>query len=167
MLNRIELEFPKVEIHSAVTSDKQSHYWYGGEMATIKTSGYTFCIEAIGDVYANLYEMCEDDPEGWAYLKRIKDKSNQGMLGYEVEDYFENDRELYQAMNQEHETYWLDLSDGNWWECFMIDPTGQWHDLMWALDSSLLNEAIEEVLDALKDGLEVQDKFLQLKMFAN
>ena len=44
-------------IMNIIDHDHQCHYWYGGEVATIKHhKGYTFHIEALGDVRCYLLD---------------------------------------------------------------------------------------------------------------
>ena len=61
--------------------------------------------------------------------------------------YLKNDEELYAAIDNGD----LIFDYNNWWECFIIDPQGNWHDLMWDLDASYLDEAIEEVKSGLDE----------------
>lgn len=153
-LNRL----PEIHIDADVLPHQQAHYWYGGEMATIKFNGYIFCLEALGDVYARLYQRSDlNEP-----LEHIGDKHNHGALGNTLRHYIETDAELEQLIEGTHPTYTLELEDNNWWECFVIDPDGVWYDLMWNLDSTLLSEAIEEVLIGLVEGVHVNDVFVQV-----
>ena len=130
----------KVAITDFIDNDHRSHYWYGGECARIEYKGYVALIKAIGDVYA------EYAPNG-EYETHVKDKNNNGcfysIMGY----YFKNDNELYEALNNGD----LIVDNNNWWECFIVDPQGNWHDLMWALDADYIDEAIEEVSANLDD----------------
>ena len=153
------------QIDSTVTPEKQAHYWYGGEMATIEAGGYKFHIEAIGDVYADLFKPSSltDEALDWDNcIEHIKDKRNGGAFGEIISYYIKNDEELAKLMDDGHPVYRLKLDYANWWECSVTDPEGSWHDLMWNLDATGLNDAIEEVLEALQDGLEIDNVVLQL-----
>ena len=130
----------KVTITDFIDNDHRSHYWYGGECAQIEHNGYTALIEAIGDVYA------EYIPNG-EYVTHVKDKNNTGFFYTEMNYYLENDENLYKAINNGDLTF----DYNNWWECSIIDPQGNWHDLMWVLDDDYLNEAIETVKASLND----------------
>lgn len=129
-----------VKIIDLIDDDHQSHYWYGGKCAEIKYKGYTFSIEATGDVY-------------WDYTKdgdtseTFKDKSNSGRFYGEMGYYFKNDNELYKAIEDGE----LIFDYNNWWECFVYDKQGNFHDLMWDLDAWSLKEAIDEVKDRLDE----------------
>lgn len=135
-----------VSISDFIDNDHQSHYWYGGECARIEHNGYVAIIEANGDIYA------EYAPNG-EYKTHIKDKNNAGEFYNEMHYYFKNDDELYAAIDNGDLTF----DYNNWWECFIIDPQGNWHDLMWDLDASCLDEAIEEV----KSGLDEMIKYIE------
>ena len=136
----------KVTITDFINKNHRSHYWYGGECARIEHNGYTALIEAVGDVYAEYYENGE-------YQTRVKDKNNGGWFYHEMNCYIKNDEDLYKAINNGD----LIIDYNNWWECFIVDPQGNWHDLMWALDADYLDEAIEEVKANLDDV--IQDYF--------
>lgn len=130
----------KTIITDLIDNDHRSHYWYGGQCAKIEHNGYIASIEAIGDVYVEYYENGE-------YETRVKDKSNGGWFWHEISCYIKNDEELYKAIQNED----LIFDYNNWWECFIIDPQGNFYDLMWALDSDYLDDAIKEVEENLED----------------
>lgn len=136
----------KVTITDFIDNDHCSHYWYGGECARIDYKGYTALIAAIGDVYA------EYAPNG-DYKTHIKDKNNAGVFYHEMSQYIKDDSELYAAIESED----LIIDNNNWWECSIIDPQGNWHDLMWCLDADYLDEAIEEA----KDGLDRMIQYIE------
>lgn len=132
----------KVTIMDYIDDEHKSHYWYGGQCAKIEYKGYIFSIEAIGDVY------CDYVKDG-RVLEYIKDKNNAGVFYNEMNYHLKNDNELYEAIDKEE----LIFDHNNWWECFVIDPSGEFHDLMWDLDSSYLDEAIEEVKERLDETI--------------
>ena len=136
----------QITIKERVDNEHLSHYWYGGCCATIEYNGYTACIEANGDIYADYYENGE-------FVKRYKDKANTGQFYNEFCCDIKNDTELYEAIREDR----LRFDYNNWWECFIIDPQGNFHDLMWVLDSDYLDDAIEEA----KEGLEEMIKYIE------
>lgn len=138
----------KISITDVIDNEHQSHYWYGGECVRIEYKGYTALIEAIGDV--NAVYVPNNETEVY-----VKDKNNAGVFYSEMRGYLKNDTELYKAIENEE----LIFENNNWWEAFIIDPKGIRHDLMWALDASYLNEAIEEV----KEGFEEMIKYIEEK----
>ena len=135
-----------VSISDFIDNDHQSHYWYGGEGARIEHNGYTAIIEANGDIYA------EYAPNG-EYVTRVKDKSNSGSFYNEMNYYLKNDKDLYEAIENGD----LIIDNNNWWECFIVDRQGNFHDLMWALDADTITEAIEEV----KAGFDEMIKYIE------
>ena len=135
MNNKIE-----VKITDFIDEQHQAHYWYGGQCAVIKYKGYTFSIEAIGDVYWYTNKNGEVS-ECW------KDKNNSGRFYSEMYDEYTNDTELYDAI----ESGELVFDHNNWWECFIYDKDGEFHDLMWDLDSIRLDDAIDEVKTRLDE----------------
>lgn len=124
----------KVTIKDSIDNEHRSHYWYGGQCATIEHKGYIASIEAIGDIYV------EYAPNG-EYKYHVKDKANAGWLYGELRNDIKNDKELYDAIDNGD----LIVDNNNWWECFIYDPQGNFHDLMWALDADYLDDAIREV----------------------
>ena len=136
----------KVTIKDRIDNEHRSHYWYGGQCATIEHNGYIASIEANGDIYADYYENGE-------YVKRYKDKCNTGQFYNEFCCDIKNDVELYKAIDEGN----LRFDFNNWWECFITDPQGNFHDLMWVLDADYLDDAIREV----KFNLEEMIKWIE------
>lgn len=136
----------KVKIIDFIDKDHRSHYWYGGQCATIEHNGYTASIEAIGDVYA------EYAPKG-EYKFHVKDKNNAGWFYHEMHNDIKSDQELYHAIQNGD----LVIDNNNWWECFIYDKDGKFHDLMWALDDDYIDDAIETV----KEELDRMIKYLE------
>ena len=130
----------EVKITDYIDDQHKSHYWYGGQCAVIKYKGYTFSIEAVGDVYW----YCKKDGD---ISDCYKDKNNSGRFYGEMSYLYKNDDELYEAIDKGE----LVFDYNNWWECFVYDKDGEFHDLMWDLDASYLGEAIEEVKEQLDD----------------
>ena len=130
----------EVTITHFIDENHRSHYWYGGECAKIEHKGYVAIIEACGDVYA------EYAPNG-EYKYHVKDKNNTGYFYHEMSTDIKDDDELYNAIDSGD----LIIDNNNWWECFIYDRNGNWHDLMWALDASYLDEAIQEVQAGLDE----------------
>lgn len=138
----------KVTITDFIDHDHRSHYWYGGECARVEYNGYTAIIEANGNVYA------EYAPNG-EYKCRVKDKNRAGVFYSEMSSYIKNDETLYKAIEDRD----LLFDHNNWWECFIVDPQGNFHDLMWALDDDYLEDAIESV----KVSFDEMIKFIEEK----
>lgn len=139
----------KVTITDYIDDEHKSHYWYGGQCAKIEYKDYIFSIEAIGDVY------CDYVKDG-RVLEYIKDKNNAGIFYNEMCGYLKNDQELYDAIDNDE----LIFDNNNWWECFVIDPQGNFHDLMWDLDASYLDEAIQEIKEQLDEMIKYIEEVL-------
>lgn len=148
----------EIAVSKYVMDNRKSHFWYGGDAAKIEIGECKLFIEATGDVFANLYD--KKDPENW--LECIGDKYNQGVFGEVIQHYIDNDKELEQLLNDEHPLYTLDLINNNWWECF-VEYSNRHYDLMWNLEATYLDEAIEEVLTGLEEGVEVGEVIVQLE----
>ena len=119
-----------------IEEQRALHYWYGGKVAKIKHKGFTFSIEAVGDVIGRLYD--ENDNE----IAYIKDKNNGGYFENEMQYYIKDDTILLDLLDKNK----LVFDYNNWWECFVIDDKGNFHDLMWVLDSTHVYGAIDEVM---------------------
>jgi len=132
-----------------IQDKKALHYWYGGQVAVIKHKGFTFSIEAIGDIYATLYD---ENKEEIAY---VKDKYNGGWFDNEMFNYIKDDNMLLDLLDRQK----LVFDNNNWWECFVIDDKSNFHDLMWDLDSMNIYDAIDEV----KEQIEKMIEYLEIK----
>jgi len=139
------------EIHftDQISLRRLSSLWYGGNVAEVKYKGYIFHIDAIGDVYADLYHVHDD-----RHLCYVKDKNNNGNFGSEMLSYFRSDKTLYEALGEAPHKYHLKMQDNNWWECFVTDPQEDFHDLMWALDDDNLFDAIGNVLKSMDEMID-------------
>ena len=118
--------------------------WYGGNVLDVVYKSYTFHIEAAGDVYADLYMT-----QGGKHLCYVKDKNNGACFCSVMSPFMRSDRTLFDSMCDNPKSYRLELQHNNWWECFVTDAHGVFHDLMWALDADDLFGAVAEVLDGL------------------
>ena len=137
----------KVTIVDSLGKDRQASYWYGGRCATINYKGYIASIEAVGDVYWSY------DGDDECCSETFKDKNNAGRFYNEMHHIFANDTELFDAI----ESGKLQFDYNNWWECFIYDKKGVFHDMMWDLDAIRLDDAIEEV----KVGLDEMIKYIE------
>lgn len=128
----------------------RKHYhvlWYGGLVTSLYYKDWRFELHALGDVYADLYE-------NGRHIHYVKDKANAGSFRKEMQAYFKSDDSMLAALHCTHTKYQLTLDHNNWWECFVIDPEGGFHDLMWALDSDDIFEAIWEIIDGMEETIE-------------
>lgn len=121
---------------------RYSSLWYGGNIVNISYKGWSFHIDACGDVCADLYR--KNDPE--TTVLSVTDKYNAGRFGRKLRHFFRTDRTLNAALCHRHPRYTLVANNTNWWECVATDPDGRFHDLMWVLDSDHILAGIAEVL---------------------
>lgn len=117
-----------------------SSLWYGGDVAEIKYKGYTFMVAALGDIVAELLDGNGDQ------LAYVKDKYNSGRFYDDMGYYVRNDKMLKRLT--ENRLYFF---DNNWWECYVILPTGEYVDLMWWLDADAVDDAVREVIESMDD----------------
>lgn len=143
-------ESVSVVFQDKIEAHRYSSLWYGGKVVVIWYKQYQFLLEATGDVYANLLDQADDNRS----LFYVKDKNNRGLIANELLPYIKTDKELYAAMNGTHKRYFLELDYSNWWECFLVDPEGNFHDLMMALDSDSVLEAVAEILAEMDEIIE-------------
>ena len=131
-----------IQFNDKISLKRMDSYWYGGNVADVIYNGYTFHIEAIGDVCASLLSNHDD-----RQLCYVKDKNNAGVFRCEMQQYFRTDKVLDKLLRGEHHSYYLSIENNNWWECFLTDPQGNFHDLMWVLNDDDIFSAIDEVLE--------------------
>lgn len=129
---------------------KNSSFWYGGPVSHIVYKDYHFCLEAMGDIRVGYTAKEGDEPE-W-----FKDKNNGGQMQEYFGDVFADDDELYQAIKNFGTKKYpqLEFQNNNWWECIIKDPNGQFHDIMWALDTDNYFEAIDEIVENMDRVIE-------------
>lgn len=133
----------KIEFNDKISLKRMSSYWYGGNVADVIYKGYTFHVETAGDVRVCLFS------KNGGEIHYVKDTNNAGVFKHEMFPYFRSDKVLNQAAGNEHSKYELTVSNNNYWECFVTDPQGNFHDLMWVLDAGNVFEAVEETLENL------------------
>lgn len=127
-----------ITIAGDIDSKHQDCLWYGGWLATIEYDKWKFYIEAVGDVYCELYD------EQGKEIEDVRDKYNNGRFYNQMSPYIKNDEELHNLISENR----LVFENNNWLEVFIVAPDGKNIDLDLSglLDSSSINEAIEEVI---------------------
>ena len=143
----------EIEFTDKISLRRLSSLWYGGSVAEVHYKGYIFCVDAIGDVYADIHPA-NVAPEDREYpLAYVKDKNNGGYFSNEMLCYLRSDAALSAALGGTHPKYCLEMDHNNWWECFVVDPEGVKHDIMWALDDDNLFDAIAGVIIGMDDAI--------------
>ena len=156
--NNVDGDF-NIEFTYKISLRRLSSLWYGGGVAEIYYKGYVFNVEAIGDVYAELYRVKGVPGEDSVFteygnlIAYVKDKGNGGYFSNEIPPYLRSDKTLNKALGKTHPKYSLEMDYNNWWECFGTDPAGNFHDLMWNLGEDNLFLAIAEVLNGLDETI--------------
>lgn len=143
----------KVNFLQEVEENRKYHYWYGGDVAeVIVDDNLTIVISAIGDVIGDIYQNGE-------YLTSFKDKNNRAEFYNVADSYVKDDKVLENALTtdyvdeehlKENKGLIVALQNNNWWEAFPV-INGKFHDIMWALDSYSIDDAIEEVKNNYKE----------------
>jgi len=122
------------------TENKELHYWYGGQVATVSKGNNRILVEANGDVRC-WYR--DNDTEIY-----VKDKNNGANFYHELNDVIESDEALCQCLNNFNEEKFpqLEVDNNNWWELF-VEVDGQWFDIMYNLDVDTYSEAVEYAIE--------------------
>lgn len=140
--------FPfQIVFHGHIARNQYDSLWYGGDIAEVQYRGWRFILSACGDIFATLSDKADPDHE----LFYVKDKNNRGILGTELQHYIANDKALLAARLGHHTKYRLEMDSGNWWECFPVSEDGKFHDIMWALESDSVLDALPEIIGSMDD----------------
>lgn len=139
-LNKQGIQTDNINWIESVPANKQSHYWYGGEMCSIQKDDTTLTIEANGDINFRLIEK-----ETGRELIYVKDKNGAGSLNHELNQYITNDKELIDAILEKHDTYIAILNDGNWYDCTIRKTiSGEFID-SFTFDDDTLEDCIKNI----------------------
>ena len=129
-------------------------FWYGGKVASIKSSEGEYIIAARGIVSCDLIAKKDYINEHGEQIKKgdliahVKDKNEAGAFKDEMSLYIKDDNELLDILNETHELYELDVDNNNWFELTFYNKNDEieYDDVM---DSGSLNDAVDEVLDMI------------------
>ncbi|MBO5095739.1 MAG: recombinase family protein [Bacilli bacterium] len=129
-------------------------FWYGGKVASIKSSEGEYVIAARGIVSCDLIAKKDYTNEYGEQIKKgdliahIKDKNEGGAFKDEMSLYIKDDNELLDILNEKHELYELNIFNNNWFELSFYNKDGEveYDDVM---DSDSLNDVVDEVLDMI------------------
>jgi len=127
---------------------RQDSLWYGGTVAEIYYKGFTFSVEAVGDIRAYLHDIVTD-----TQVFDVKDRYNGGALSGAMLPYVKSDKALEKALSENHGRYQLHLESRNWWEVFGMDNNSTWLNETWLVYS-------EGILSAVVDALSGIDEYL-------
>ena len=151
-------EFLKLNVEINIDENKEPNhdnvFWYGGKVASIKTSEGEYVIVARGIVSVDLIakknyinEYGEQIKKG-DLLAHVKDKNEVGAFKDEMSLYIKDDNELLDILNEKHELYELNIDNNNWFELSFYNKDGdiEYDDDM---DSCSLKDAVDEVLNMI------------------
>lgn len=144
LMNHVKRKGGVLEVLEFIDIEHQNNLWYGGNVAEIKYKGYRLVIAAVGDVKV---EVADENDN---YVGYVKDKNNAGIFYKEFRHFIRDDKHLVKLIANNH----IIFENNNWWECFMYLPDGTFVDMMMALESDLLSEAILEVADSMDEIIE-------------
>lgn len=129
-------------------------FWYGGEVASIKSSEGEYKIVARGIVSCDLLAKKDyitldgEQIKAGDLIAHVKDKNEVGAFKDEMSLYIKDDNELLDILNEKHKLYELEINNNNWFELSFYNKDGEieYDDVM---DSASLKDAVEEVLDMI------------------
>lgn len=129
-------------------------FWYGGEVASIKSSQGEYKIVARGIVSCSLIAKKDfitsdgEEIKAGDIIAHVKDKNEVGAFKNEMSLYIKDDNELSDILYEKHELYELEIDNNNWFELSFYNKNGEieYDDVM---DSLYLKDAVEEALDMI------------------
>lgn len=125
-------------------------FWYGGEVASIKTSNGEYKIVARGQVRCNLIakedyiDEDENEIKKGDIITSIIDKNQDGLFKSEMIPFIKNDSELNTILQYKHKKYELNIVNSNWFDLEFYNSNGDLEYDDYVLDSDTLTDAIQE-----------------------
>ena len=129
-------------------------FWYGGEVASIKSSEGEYKIVARGIVSCDLLAKKDyitldgEQIKAGDLIAHVKDKNEVGAFKDEMSLYIKDDNELLDILNEKHKLYELEINNNNWFELSFYNKDGE-IEYDYVMDSASLKDAVEEVLDMI------------------
>lgn len=129
-------------------------FWYGGEVASIKSSEGEYKIVARGIVSCDLIAKKDyitpagEEIKAGNIIAHVKDKNEVGAFKKEMSLYIKDDKELSDIIYNKHKLFKLEVDNNNWFELSFYNKEGEieYDDVMCSL---YLKDAVEEVLDMI------------------
>lgn len=151
-------EYTRLNVEVDIQKNKEPNhdnvFWYGGEVANIKSSEGEYKITARGILSCDL--IAKKDyvtPDGEEIkvgdlIVHFKDKNEAAIFKNEMSPYIKDDAELSDILYEKHELYELHIDNNNWFELSFYNKNGdiEYDDV---LDSLYLKDAVDEVLDII------------------
>lgn len=131
--HRIDYEQPMID------SSHRSAIWYGGDVASLTTGGYTLTLSANGDVIT-------DYTAANGVVTSVRDKSNHGVFHEKMRNIIPDDDAIIGLLSEPDDIKPnLNGIDTNWWEVF-ITRDGEQIDST-VMDTDYYDEAVTEMLE--------------------
>ena len=131
-----------LDVYQHIDRKHRNVLWYGGVIAVVEYKGYTFSLEARGDIDATLLSK---DGE---VIQASQDKTNSGGFYADMKDYLVDDDALVNACNvgaDDIETV-LWLKEENWLEVFIRDSCGNFFTETWEIDDDNIQGGLYEMI---------------------
>lgn len=99
----------------------------------------------MGDVNIELFDMNDK------LIESVNDKNNDGKFKVKIQEHIRDDAELIQILDGLHPEKQATINNNNWWEIFVTDKDGAFHDLSAIVDDTdNILEAIASTILSLK-----------------
>lgn len=160
-----ELKVDSEKLHA----ERRDVLWYGGEICRLFYKNYTFILDATGDVIVNLESVESPSSSDTDIYDRVADTRNAGEFYDVMSSYIKDDEELKKLENGSTITlpaenpltgkvveneYQLVIVNNNWWEVTIFDSNGKFHNPDWICETDTWEEAIEALIDGIKNVTE-------------
>ena len=161
----------KINNPEKLHTDRRDVLWYGGEIARVNHKGYSFILNAEGNVVANLSSIGETADTD--IYERVSDTDNRGEFFDIMFPHIDNDATL-RALQEggalhipvenpltgqiEARPYELVIINNNWWEIEVLDSNGRFYNPEWICETDNWDDAIEELIDGVTELVERLEK---------
>lgn len=150
-------EILNVEVNTYDNNDSNydNVFWYGGEVASIKTTKGEYKIVARGIVSCDLIAkdnfINEDGKQVTKgdIIASVKDQNEDGLFKKEMSPFIKNDNELLDILLFENDKYELYIDNNNWFDLEFYNNDGEIEYDDHILSSDTLKEAISEVKELI------------------
>lgn len=150
-------EILNVEVNTYDNNDYNydNVFWYGGEVASIKTTKGEYKIVARGIVSCDLIAkdnfINEDGKQVTKgdIIASVKDQNENGLFKKEMSPFIKNDNELLDILLFENDKYELYIDNNNWFDLEFYNNDGEIEYDDHILSSDTLKEAISEVKELI------------------
>lgn len=161
----------KINNPEKLHTNRRDVLWYGGEIARVNYKGYSFILNAEGNVVANLSSIGETADTD--IYEHVSDTDNKGEFFDIMSPHIDNDTTLRSLQEGgtlhipvenpltgqiETRPYELVIINNNWWEIEVLDSKGRFYNPEWICENDSWDDAIEELIDGVADLTEQLEK---------